>query len=251
MLLFLDIALLFLQCQRFHVAQFPQDFPPYISLSSQLQQSRGLGKHPRPSEKVRIWTFAHKPYLIGIEKSHFTEYISNIYYTTDVDTIQTTRQKQKKAVQMNGSHYLHRIRKIISQMERKSVWISAFLPLCGRNRSSAISFWCCFSYLAILALNLPLSCSKYTSCPDSLVFKRFHVVLRHSVKRSSGAALPSEHTSPKLSHIHFLAVFPSHQRIFQIRSHWCIAQNQNSFILFKFDNPLRKVPWTLTSLSSC
>lgn len=149
---------------------------------------------------------------------------------------------------MNAADYLHQIRKFISQMEKKSVWISSFLPLCGRNRSSAISFWCCFSYLAILALNFPLSYSKYTSCPDSLVFKRFHVVFRHSVKRSSGAGLPSEHTSLKLNRIHFLAVFLSYQRIFQIRSHWCVAQNQNSFILFKFDNPLRKVPWTLTSL---
>lgn len=127
-------------------------------------------------------------------------------------------------------------------MEQKSVWISAFLPLCRRNKSSAISFWCCFSYIAILALNLPLSYSKSSSCLDSLVFKRFHIVLRHSAKRSSGAGLPSERTSPKLNHIHFLAVFLSHQRIFQIRSHWCIAENQNSFILFKFDNPLEKSP---------
>jgi len=130
---------------------------------------------------------------------------------------------------------------------QKSVWVSALLPLCRRNRSSAISLWSCFSYLAILALNLPLFCAECTSCPDGLVFKRFDVVLRHSVKRSSGAGLPSEHASPKLNRMQFLAVFLSCQRIFQIRSHWCIAQNQNSFILFKFDNPLRKVPWTLTS----
>lgn len=149
---------------------------------------------------------------------------------------------------MNGADYLHQIRKFISQMEQESVCISAFLPLCRRNRSSAISFWCCFSYLAFLALNLPLSYSECTSCPDGFAFKRFHVVLRHPVKRSSGAGLPSEHTSPKLNHIHFSAVFLSHQKIFQIRFRWCVGQNQNSFILFKFDNQLRKVPWTLTSL---
>lgn len=122
-----------------------------------------------------------------------------------------------------------------------------FLPL-WKKQKFCISFWCFFSYLAILSLNLQLSYSK-CPCPDSVVFKRFLVVLRHSVKRSSGAGLPWKHTSP--NHINFLCVFLSHQRIFQIKSRWCIAQNQNSFVLFRFDNPLRKVPWTWSSLSSC
>lgn len=38
-------------------------------------------------------------------------------------------------------------------MEPKPVWIRAFQLLCQWNRSSAISFCCCFSPLAILALN--------------------------------------------------------------------------------------------------
>lgn len=105
--------------------------------------------------------------------------------------------------------------------------------------SLTLPSWLCLRHLLIPGM--PLAWIARSS-------RSLHVLLRRSVRSSSGAGRPSEHTSPKLRRRHFLAVFLSQQGIFQIRSHWCIAQNQNSFVLFKFDHSMRKVTWTLTSL---
>lgn len=152
---------------------------------------------------------------------------------------------------MNGAGHLHQISKTVSEMAQKSFWISAFLPLCGRTRSSGTSFQRSFSYLAFLPLPSPPSCSSCASCLDVFLAWFFQEpscppqALGEELKWgcSSLGALIS-----KLHRLHFLAAFLSQQGIFQIRSRWRSAPNQNSFIWFKFDHSTRKGTWTLTSL---
>lgn len=161
-------------------------------------------------------------------------------------------QKWKKAVRMNGAGHLHQISKTVSQIDQKLFWIGVFLPLCGRIGSSGTSFQRSFSYLAFLPLPSPPSCSRCASCLDVFLARFFqepscpHQALGEELKWgcSSLGALIS-----KLCRLHFLAAFLSQQGIFQIRSRWRSAQNQNSFILFKFDHSTRKGTWTLTSLA--